>query len=424
MKVSFFTLGCKVNTFETQFLREEFIKHGYEVTEGEKSDVFLVNSCTVTHIADRKARGIVRHLRRENPQAVIILTGCMPQINKEDAFNLKEADIVLGNGEKDRLFYYLDEFLKKRERIFAVGDIFKVKTIASMSCHDFDESFQRAYLKIEDGCDNFCTYCAIGFARGPVRSEKIDDIIKDADAFIERGYKELVLTGINLSRYGFDLGLRPYHAVKAVCQREGDFRVRLGSVEPNLMDMRDFEEMKGLNKLCPHFHLALQSGSDNTLKRMGRRYTLKEYMGFVEYIFKNFDNPSITTDIIVGFPGETDEEFKETCSFVKELPLLKANIFQYSPRRGTKAAGMKEQVPPQIKKERNIILSDIAEQRRREFLNLQVGRCARVLGERTGTGYTDNYINLSFKEERPRSGSFSDCILKGITPDGMNAKLI
>ncbi len=424
MKVSFFTLGCKVNTFETQYLREEFLKRGYEVVSGEKADIFLVNSCTVTHIADRKSRGIVRHLRRENPESVIILTGCMPQVNKSDALNLTEADIVVGNGEKDRLFDYLEQFLKNRERLFEVGDIFKVKSIAPMKCRSFDESFQRAYLKIEDGCDNFCAYCAIGFARGPVRSEGIEDIIKDADAFIERGYKELVLTGINLSRYGFDIGLRPYHAIKAVCQREGDFRVRLGSVEPNLMDMRDFDEMRGLKKLCPHFHLALQSGSDKTLRRMGRRYTTGEYMGFVEYIFKNFENPSITTDIIVGFPGETDEEFKETCSFVSSLPLLKANIFQYSPRSKTKAAGMKEQVTPQIKKERNQILSQLAEKRRREFLNLQIGKKARVLGERTGTGYTDNYISLCFDEKKPPVDKFSQCILEEITFDGMKAKLI
>ena len=424
MKVSFFTLGCKVNTFETQFLREEFLKRGYETVSGEDADVFVVNSCTVTHIADRKGRGIVRKLRRENPDSVIILTGCMPQINKEDAFNLKEADIVLGNGEKDKLFSYLDEFLEKRQRIFAVGDIFKVRDIAKMSFDDFDETFQKAYLKIEDGCDNFCTYCAIGFARGPVRSEKIEDIRRDADNFIKKGYKEIVLTGINLSRYGFDLGLKASDGVRAACLRDGDFRVRIGSVEPNLMDIKDFEAMKGLKNLCPHFHLALQSGCDETLKRMGRRYTTEQYMGFVNYIFENFENPSITTDIIVGFPGETDEEFRKTCDFVRKLPLLKANIFQYSPRLGTKAATMPDQVPPQVKKERNIILSDIAEEQRIKFLKTQVGKTARVLGEKTGTGYTDNYICLSFKDEKPPSGKFASCILEDITPEGMTAKLI
>ena len=424
MKVSFFTLGCKVNTCETEYLREQFIKRGYEAVEGEKADVFVVNSCTVTHIADRKGRGIVRKLRRENPSSIIILTGCMPQINKEDAFNLKEADIVLGNGEKDKLFSYLDDFLNRRERIFAVGDIFKVKDIATMSASKFDPSFQKAYLKIEDGCDNFCTYCAIGFARGRVRSESIADIQKDADKFIKEGYKELILTGINLSRYGFDLGLKASDGIRAVCEREGDFRVRLGSVEPNLMDIRDFEAMRDLPKLCPHFHLALQSGCDETLKRMGRRYTTKEYMSFVDYIFKYFPNPSITTDIIVGFPGETEDEFKKTCRFVSEIPFLKANIFPYSPRLGTRAASFPDQIHPDIKKERNIILNEIAETKKIEFLKTQLGREARVLGEKTGTGYTDNYVNVSFGEEKPKAGDFSIVKLSEITSDGMTAHII
>lgn len=423
MKVSFFTLGCKVNTFESQSIAEEFINNGYEVVKGETADIFVVNSCTVTHIADRKSRNIVRRLRRKNPNAIIILTGCMPQTDRDSALSLLEADIVLGNAEKPNLFKITQQFMAKRDRIFKVGDIFQQKSFSHMEADKFDDSFQRAYLKIEDGCDCFCAYCAIGFARGPVRSENIENIEHAADGFIRNGYKELVLTGINLSRYGFDLNLRPSDAIAAVCRREGDFRVRLGSVEPNLMDFRDFEVMKDLEKLCPHFHLALQSGCDETLKRMGRRYTSAQYMQFVDYIFKNFNNPSITTDIIVGFPGETEEEFKETEKFVSSLPLLKANIFEYSQRKGTRAEKFPDQINPAEKTERFNRLSQIAEESRNKFLSSQIGTKARVLGEKVGSGYTDNYISVSFVGKKPAAGQWYSCVLNDIDKNGMISEL-
>lgn len=410
MKARFVSLGCKVNQYETQALKCLFSEAGYTETDSNDADVAVINSCTVTSLADRKTRQVLRKLRREMPDCVIALTGCMPQASNESA-DLAEADIVTGTRDRQKLLSLIDDFVKHKQRRISIDAFSQNEQFEYLSPERFDDGFQRAYLKIEDGCDRFCAYCIIPYARGRVRSRSIESITSETEKLVKAGYREIVLTGINISRYGSDMGLTLCDAVEAAAKVEGDFRIRLGSVEPDLITESDWLRLSKIKKLCPHFHLPVQSACDNTLKAMNRRYTMAEFFAVVSLIRSLFQNPAISADIIVGFPGESDLDFDNTCRNIASLGLLRAHIFEYSPRKGTPAADMKNQIPPPVKKERAKMLSKICEDSAKQFARSQKGKTARVLIEATGSGYADNYLYVKLPSDCGKTGDFINVVL-------------
>lgn len=331
-------------------------------------------------------------MRREHPGAVVVLTGCLPQAAPDAARALPEADIVTGSLDRAGLVGKVQRFLQDGERRISIPAFSPGEAFEPLEIGRFDESFQRAYLKVEDGCDRFCSYCAIPLARGPVRSRPPGEITAEVRRLVFAGYREIVLTGINLSRYGSGWGSSLAEAAAACEKVPGDFRIRLGSVEPDLLSPADWDALAAFPRLCPQFHLALQSGCDATLRRMNRHYTARQYLETVEGIRRRFSNPSVTTDLIAGFPGETEAEFEECCRTVEAAGLLRGHVFEYSPRAGTAAAALPDQVPPAVKKERAKALVRLCRESGRAFAQTQVGRTARVLLEATGGGYTDNYL--------------------------------
>ena len=392
MRVRFLSLGCRVNQYEAQALEGLFSQNGFTVVLDGEADVFVINSCTVTSAADHKSRQAVWRVRREHPGAVVVLTGCLPQAAPDAARALPEADIVTGSLDRAGLVGKVQRFLQDGERRISIPAFSPGEAFEPLEIGRFDESFQRAYLKVEDGCDRFCSYCAIPLARGPVRSRPPGEITAEVRRLVFAGYREIVLTGINLSRYGSGWGSSLAEAAAACEKVPGDFRIRLGSVEPDLLSPADWDALAAFPRLCPQFHLALQSGCDATLRRMNRHYTARQYLETVEGIRRRFSNPSVTTDLIAGFPGETEAEFEECCRTVEAAGLLRGHVFEYSPRAGTAAAALPDQVPPAVKKERAKALVRLCRESGRAFAQTQVGRTARVLLEATGGGYTDNYL--------------------------------
>ncbi|HCB65172.1 MAG TPA: tRNA (N(6)-L-threonylcarbamoyladenosine(37)-C(2))-methylthiotransferase MtaB [Ruminococcaceae bacterium] len=396
MKAVFVTLGCKVNQYETQVLEEKFAKAGIALAkEGEKADFCIVNSCTVTASGDKKTRQMLRRLKRQYPDAVMVLTGCYPQAFPQEASELEEADIVTGSTNRSGLLDLVQAYLQTPQRMVQIIPHQKGEAFEKMTATHFSER-TRAFVKIQDGCDRYCAYCIIPYARGPVRSKPLSDITAELGQLAAQGYQEVVLVGINLPCYGKDLGLRLIDAVEAACQVEGIRRIRLGSLEPELLTAEDLKRLAAQPKFCPQFHLSLQSGCDRTLKAMNRHYDSAEYRRIVQDIRKAFENPSITTDIMVGFPGETEEDFRQSADFAKEIGLAKAHVFAYSVRPGTRAASMPDQVSQREKEQRSSRLIEVTNATRQAFLQTQVGREEEVLFETTQTpygieGYTPNY---------------------------------
>lgn len=396
MKAVFVTLGCKVNQYETQVLEEKFAKAGIALAkEGEKADFCIVNSCTVTASGDKKTRQMLRRLKRQYPDAVMVLTGCYPQAFPQEASELEEADIVTGSTNRSGLLDLVQAYLQTPQRMVQIIPHQKGEAFEKMTATHFSER-TRAFVKIQDGCDRYCAYCIIPYARGPVRSKPLSDITAELGQLAAQGYQEVVLVGINLPCYGKDLGLRLIDAVEAACQVEGIRRIRLGSLEPELLTAEDLKRLAAQPKFCPQFHLSLQSGCDRTLKAMNRHYDSAEYRRIVQDIRKAFENPSITTDIMVGFPGETEEDFRQSADFVREIGLAKAHVFAYSVRPGTRAASMPDQVSQREKEQRSSRLIEVTNATRQAFLQAQVGREEEVLFETTQTpygieGYTPNY---------------------------------
>ncbi len=396
MKVKFYTLGCKVNQYESQAMTEQLLNNGYTLAQGEeKADVIVVNSCTVTNEADRKTRQAVRRFKKNNPDSVVVLTGCVPQAYPEKARELTEADIVLGNKSNHLLVGALNEFFSSGCRVFGVsehktGDPFCVQTISRF------EERTRASVKIQDGCNRFCSYCAIPYARGRVRSKPLDVIKEEIRTLAENGYKEVVLVGINLSSYGSDIGATFPDAVKIADSTEGILRVRLGSLEPDHLTDEVISELAKCKKLCPQFHISLQSGCDATLKRMNRHYNTEEYRHLAKKLRESFDECSLTTDIMVGFAGETEEDFEESVRFAEEIGFEKVHVFPYSVRKGTRAEKLPGHLEKAVKEERSRIMIERTEKIRRQFLAGQVGKTVEVLFETADsdgflTGYTTNY---------------------------------
>ena len=407
MKVSVITLGCKVNQYESQAMLNDLIAAGCTVCDREKEcDLIIVNSCTVTAMSDRKVRQTVRRARRESPTAVVVLTGCMPQAFPEDAKKLTEADIILGNANRSSLLPDVRRFLQTRQRIIDIAP--HDKSFEPLCVEQFHER-TRAFVKIEDGCNRFCSYCIIPYARGRVRSKLPENLKTELAGIAANGYREVVLTGINLSAYGQELGLSLCDAVEAACAQDGIERVRLGSLEPEQLDEANISRLCRQKKLCPQFHLSLQSGCDATLKRMNRHYTVDEYRTIVKNLRTAFDNTAITTDIMVGFPGETEEEFSESLAFEKEIGFAKVHVFVYSRRPGTVAAGAPNQVPPQIGEERSHRMIAAAAETRAAFFREQTGRTEPVLFEHKCApgifeGYTENYTPVHVETREGLNG--------------------
>lgn len=395
MKFLTVTQGCKVNHCDSDVISGCMISKGYEAAEaGAVPDIVIVNSCTVTENSDKKGGRIISKLRREYPEAVIVLTGCYPQAFPDEAKKNGNADIIVGNAAKESIPELVEEYLQNG----------KVESVCRNHSKVFDEPEEfshskntRAYIKIEDGCDRFCSYCIIPKARGRVRSKSIEQIRTEARFHAEDGHKEIVLTGINLSCYGTDIGLSLYDAIQAAADEKLIERVRLSSLEPELLTEELIERMAKVGKLCPHFHLSLQSGCTTTLKRMNRHYSAEEYREIVKRLRMAFPGCGITTDVMVGFAGETEDEFEQSAEFVRSIGFARVHVFTYSVRPGTKAAEMEGQVPAEIKEQRYRTMSMIAEGARNEFWGMNVGTVHNVLIERQTSpefinGYTENYI--------------------------------
>lgn len=482
MKIAFYTLGCKVNQYETEALKEEFARAGYQVTgEDDVADIYVINTCTVTNLADRKSRQYIRRMKRRSPEAVIAVTGCYAQTKPEEVASVEGVDIVAGNGEKNELRKYIEGFIVKREaeekeddavspltgsnqagdtgnpltcsnpmnrhklcRVTPYKDLTEYKSsgiITSM------ESRTRAYIKIEEGCNRFCSYCMIPYARGPVRSRSMEEIIREAKTLIDKGFKELILTGINTALYGaernlegratettlYDRAAKPAPCsgieplIKALSDIPGDFRIRLSSLEPTVINAEYVKGLLKYEKLCHHLHLSIQSGSDEVLGKMNRRYTVDEYMDIVNAL-KDFDPLyGITTDIIAGFPGETEAAFGETLAAVDAAGFCRVHCFRYSKRSGTKAAEMPDQIPGNVKNERLERLAEKAGEAASAFYEKCRGSIRQVLFEEKTeegllTGYTDNYVRVYAEGGDELLGAFADVRLLHEYRDGMKGE--
>ena len=411
MKAAIYTLGCKVNHYESQVIAEALAASGYTLVEPtEQADVYIVNSCTVTSESDRKNRQIVRRLRRLNPDSVVLLTGCMPQAYPEDAAALKEADIILGNRNNADIPAILEQYFANPQRriltqMHKTGDPF-----IPCRVHGFYDR-TRAEIKIEDGCNRFCAYCAIPYARGRVRSKALADIRTEANALGEAGYWEIVLVGINLSAYA-DGTCNICDAVEAAAGNENVLRVRLGSLEPDHMTDAVIERLSTCKKLCPQFHISLQSGCDKTLRAMNRHYTAEEYRLLCHKLREVFPDCTLTTDIMVGFPGETETDHRESLRFALEIGFEKVHVFPYSPRSGTRAADYPEQIVKEVKERRAAEMLRETEKLRTEFLHRQIGKTVSVLIETCHPngyheGYTANYTPVRIIGECPNAGIVS-----------------
>lgn len=408
MKVKFYTLGCKVNQYESQAIGERLQKKGFEITNDKNADVFIVNSCTVTASADQKTRQAVRRFKRNNPDSIVILTGCMPQAYPEKSNELIEADIVLGNKNNALLPDLLLQYQADGKRIFNVCEHHKGDPFSGDTITCFEER-TRAYLKIQDGCNRFCSYCVIPYSRGRVRSKPLDELKKEVESLAANGYNEVVLVGINLSSYGQDIGKSFPEAIKAVNDVEGIERVRLGSLEPDHLTDEVIEALSRCEKLCPQFHLSLQSGCDKTLKSMNRHYTADEFRKIARKLRKSFKDCTLTTDVMVGFAGESEADFKESLDFVKEIGFEKVHVFPYSVRRGTRAERLPGHLEQKIKDERCKLMIEETDKIRREFFLKQIGREFSVIAEtrdRNGlyNGYTANYIPVKFMCDKDTDG--------------------
>ncbi len=377
-KAALHNLGCKVNAYETEAMQEMLEQNGYEIVPfAEGADVYVINTCTVTNMADRKSRQMLHRARKMNPNAVVVAAGCYVQAQGAKADDC--IDIIIGNNKKKDLIAILDEHFAKIEEKEP-----QVELIDIAHTHEYEEmrvsrqaEHTRANVKVQDGCNQFCSYCIIPYARGRVRSRKMEDVLAEVKTLASNGYQEIVLTGIHLSSYGIDTGENLLELIRAVHQVEGILRIRLGSLEPRIITREFAEGIAALPKMCPHFHLSLQSGCNTTLKRMNRRYTAEEYYEKCELLREVFDHPALTTDVIVGFPGETEEEFRESKAFLEKVNFYETHIFKYSRRQGTKAAVMKDQVPEPVKTERSNQLIALGKVNKKAFEDRLIGTDSR-----------------------------------------------
>lgn len=416
-KAALHNLGCKVNAYETEAMQELLEKNGYEIVSfEEKADVYIVNTCTVTNMADRKSRQMLHRARKRNPDAVIVAAGCYVQTKGEAQPGI---DIIIGNNKKKDIVSILSSYEEERrqqmlktheaEKAFVKREVIDINHTEEYEELTLSQTAEhtRAYLKIQDGCNQFCSYCIIPYARGRVRSRKSEQVLKEVQELEKAGYKEVVLTGIHLSSYGTDTGESLLGLIKEIHEVDGIRRIRLGSLEPRIITEEFVRELSRLPKICPHFHLSLQSGCDETLRRMNRKYTAEEYLDKCKLLRKYFHNPALTTDVIVGFPGETEEEFRKSKAFVDSVDFYETHIFKYSKREGTRAAAMPEQVPEEIKSRRSSELLELGRQKQKKYEAAFIGTVQEVLMEEAveredgiyQVGHTKEYVKIGLKTE-------------------------
>ena len=409
-KVAFYTLGCKVNQYETEAMLELFEKEGYEKAETEDyADVYVINTCTVTHMSDRKSRQYIRRMKKKNPDAIIAVVGCYSQVSPEEILSIDEVNLVMGTNDRKKIVEEVKKIDASR-KVSTVDDIMKVKAFEEIEINKTNGK-TRAFMKIQDGCDRYCSYCIIPYARGRVRSRDLESIVKEVENLASNGYKEVVLTGIHVASYGKDIketDIKLLDVIKQINDIEGIERIRLSSVEPILFTDEFVEAVSTMDKVCPHYHLSLQSGCDETLKRMKRRYTTEEYKTIVDRLRAAIPNVSITTDVIVGFPGETNEEFDKTYEFLKDIELTHMHIFKYSPRKGTPAATMENQVDPSTKHERSEKLLQLNEENFKKFGQKMLDKEFNVLfeqkvGDNKFEGLTENYVKVIVESDKDLS---------------------
>ncbi len=449
MKIAFHTLGCKVNQYETQALKEKFLARGYDIVGDEDfADVYVINTCTVTGLSDRKSRQFIRRVKKINPDSITAVIGCYAQVSPDEAKRIEGVNIVAGTNEKNSLPDYIEEYAKTKGVDCHIKDWAQLTEYEETGIITSMDSRTRAFIKVQEGCNQFCSYCIIPYARGTVRSRAKEDILKEAESLIRQGFKELVLTGINTALYGLeggncdkvtdgndDHGNNKEEAygiesvIKAINELPGDFRIRLGSLEPNVIDAAYAARLLKYDHLCHHFHLSLQSGSDRILKEMNRSYTGSDYLRLVRMLREHDSGFGITTDIIVGFPGETEGDFHDSCNMVHSSAFCKVHIFKYSRREGTKAAQMKGQLSPEEKAARSKELLQIADDSAKIFFSSNLGTSRRVLleqyDEKSGLleGLADNYIKVYCKGEEHLCNSFANVELIELYRDGVKGKI-
>ena len=424
-KAALHNLGCKVNAYETEAMQQLVEEAGYEIVSfHEKADVYVINTCSVTNMADRKSRQMLHRAKKMNPDAAVVAAGCYVQTKEEEAKQDLAIDILIGNNQKNELVHRLDEFFAEREeanaenaqkesdtnhqnKVEAVVDInHEPQCFEEMSLTKTAEH-TRAFVKVQDGCNQFCSYCIIPYARGRVRSRNIESVLKEIRGLAKMGYQEVALAGIHLSSYGVDCEESLLHLIQEIHKIDGIRRIRLGSLEPQIVTEEFARELSSLEKICPHFHLSLQSGCDATLKRMNRKYTAAQYEKGCRLLRKYFTHPAITTDVIVGFPGETEEEFETTKAFLEKIHFYEMHIFKYSKRQGTRAAVMENQVPEEIKTKRSAELIALSERMSNEFRSYYLGREEEVLfeepaeinGKTMYVGYTKEYVKVATESD-------------------------
>ena len=439
-KAALHNLGCKVNAYETEAMQQLLEQAGYEIVPfTEQADVYVINTCSVTNMADRKSRQMLHKAKKENPDSIVVAAGCYVQTSSEEAARDLSVDIIIGNDKKHELVELIENCMNQKknaneetegvddwkENICDINEKGRAYEALSISR---TEEHTRAFLKVQDGCNQFCTYCIIPYARGRIRSRKAEEVVREVETLAANGCKEVVLTGIHLSSYGLDHGDNLLHLIQEVHKVEGIRRIRLGSLEPGIIDENFVKELAKLEKICPHFHLSLQSGCDATLKRMNRHYTTEEYAAGCDILRRYFDNPAITTDVIVGFPGETEEEFEATKAFLERIGFYEMHIFKYSRRAGTRADRMPEQVPEQIKNVRSEALLLLEKQMSKAYRESFLGKKKTVLLEEKteigGRAYMIGHTMEYVKAVVPYADDLKNKMTEGVLKEALNDEVL
>ena len=426
--VSFYTLGCKVNQYETNAMEQQFIKNNYEIVENtQKADIYVINTCTVTNMAERKSRQMLRRVKEINPSAVLVVCGCYAQVAKNELEQIPEIDIILGINEKNEIVQIVEKYMEKmaeqdkKSQEAEIDDVSKQKEFLDFGDVTYTEK-NRAVVKVQDGCNMFCSYCIIPYARGRIRSRKIESVVSEIEKIAKEEIKEVVITGIHVASYGKDFDnentskkIRLIDLLEAINKIDGIDRIRLSSLEPTIVDEKFATRLSKLDKICDHFHLSLQSGCDETLKRMNRKYTTQIYRDAVATLRKYYPEASFTTDVIVGFPSETDEEFAKTYEFLKEIDFYRLHVFKYSPRRGTVAEKMLNQIDGNKKEERSNKLIELSNSMENKHNQSYIGKTVKVLFEEFEDGFfkghTTNYMMVKVAGEEEQSDKFVNKIL-------------
>ena len=453
--VALHNLGCKVNSYEMDVMQQRLQEKGFQIVPFDsKADIYIINTCTVTNMADRKSRQMLHRAKAMNPEAIVVAVGCYVQTGGEQALKDSSIDLAIGNNRKKDLIPILEEYLAERDKTLhdtTIIDINKTCEYEEMTLKQTAEH-TRAYIKIQDGCNQFCSYCIIPYARGRVRSRKAEDIINEIRGIVATGYQEIVLTGIHISSYGIDFEEEAWKQGRSVEVMQGEDRhdyrgssklldligqiheieglkrIRIGSLEPRIITPENAVRLAAMEKVCPHFHLSLQSGCDETLKRMNRHYTAGEYYESVKLLRSVYDRPAITTDVIVGFPGETEEEFEQTCGFLEKISFYEMHIFKYSKRQGTRAAAMKDQIPDPVKTARSNRLLAMEKEQSKAFRSRYIGKEAAVLFEETKelngrifqVGHTADYVKVALETDE----NLSNCLKKVLITEFLTDEIL